>query len=77
MDICQYPPKEWLPSNVTMRALDAFSEVPDDLVGIYDIVHLRLFACVIKDNNPEPVLANVIRMLSSFFSPLLLIALGE
>ena len=52
-----------------MRTLDAFAEVPDDLVGIYDVVHLRLFACVVKDNDPLPVLTNVLKMLSVFFLP--------
>jgi len=64
IDLSQFPPKQWLPANVTMHKLDAFSAVPQDLVGKYDIVHLRLFIVLIKHNNPVPLLRNLISMLS-------------
>ena len=64
VDLTQAPPKQWLPSNVAMHKLDAFSPLPHDLVGKYDIVHLRLFIVLIKHNNPVPLLRNLIGMLS-------------
>lgn len=64
VDLTQAPPKQWLPSNVAMHKLDAFSPLPHDLVGKYDIVHLRLFTVLIKHNNPVPLLRNLIGMLS-------------
>lgn len=47
-----------------MRQLDALGEIPEHLFGIYDIVHLRLFQVVVKDNDPGPLLRNMLRMLS-------------
>ena len=64
IDISGSPHKQWLPPNVTMRQLDALGEIPEYLVGIYDIVHLRLFQVVVKDNDPGPLLRNMLRMLS-------------
>ncbi|KAL2054873.1 hypothetical protein ABVK25_004695 [Lepraria finkii] len=63
IDLTQAPPKQWLPSNVAMHKLDAFSPLPHDLVGKYDIVHLRLFTVLMKHNNPVPLLRNLIGML--------------
>ncbi|KAI0188242.1 hypothetical protein F4808DRAFT_466220 [Astrocystis sublimbata] len=41
------PPAEWLPSNVSFREWDIRSDVPEDLVGQYDIVHVRLLIFVL------------------------------
>ncbi len=47
-----------------MRPLDALGEIPEELVGMYDIVHLRLFQVVVTDGDPGPLLRNMLRMLS-------------
>ena len=47
-----------------MHKLDAFSPLPHELLGKYDIVHLRLFIVLVKNNDPVPLLRNLIRMLS-------------
>ena len=47
-----------------MQQLDALGEMPEHLVGIYDIVHLRLFQVVVKDNDPGLLLRNMLKMLS-------------
>ena len=47
-----------------MHKLDAFSPLPHELLGKYDIVHLRLFIVLIKNNDPVSLLGNLIRMLS-------------
>ena len=62
----QFPPKAWLPSNVSLRRLDALKLIPEELYAKYDIVHLRLFVYVIRDANPMPLLNNLKRMLSAF-----------
>ena len=67
LDLSQFPPREWLPSNVEMRKLDAFATLPSDLVGKSDIVHLRLFIVLVKHNDPVPLLRNLIGMLSKTF----------
>lgn len=61
------PATEYLPHNVTMRILDVFDDIPDDLVEKFDVVHVRTFAVIIKNNNPTPFLRNMIKLLSESF----------
>lgn len=68
IDISDCPPEQWLPRNVTMRHLDALGEIPEHLAGKYDIVQLRLFQVVVKDNDPGPLLRNMVKMLSGCFA---------
>lgn len=35
VDTSQSPPKEWLPQNVSIRELDIFGNIPDELHGKY------------------------------------------
>ncbi|UKZ82806.1 hypothetical protein TrVFT333_010604 [Trichoderma virens FT-333] len=37
----QFPHKSNVPDNVNFRITDALSKVPDDLLGKYDVVHIR------------------------------------
>lgn len=62
-DTSQSPPDQWLPPTVTIREWDVFTEVPEDLVEVFDMVNLRLFSFVIEDS-PAPVLRNLMKMLS-------------
>lgn len=48
-----------------MRFLDALGDVPDELMGVYDVVQLRLFQVVVKDGDPGVLLRNVVSMLSA------------
>ncbi|KAL8867403.1 MAG: hypothetical protein Q9198_008529 [Flavoplaca austrocitrina] len=63
VDLAQAPPREWLPPNVKLDTLDLFKPLPDVYVERFDVVHLRLLMCVIKED-PMPVLNNLISMLS-------------
>lgn len=45
-----------LPSNVTLRHWDVKEDAPEDLVGAFDIVHVRFLATVLKIDK-VPVLA--------------------
>lgn len=63
----QCPPPEWLPPNISVRKLDILKPLPEELLGQYDIVHVRLFICVIRDDDPVPVLTNLLKMLSEYF----------
>ncbi|MCJ1239924.1 hypothetical protein MMC14_007922 [Varicellaria rhodocarpa] len=63
INISQAPPAEWLPSNVKMYPLDVFADIPPDLLGKYDIVHIRLFMCVVRNNDPELLLKNLLKLL--------------
>lgn len=60
----QFPPKEWLPPNVSLKLLNILEEVPEHLHGKYDVVNIRYFCCVVKDNDPGLVIKNVLKMLS-------------
>ena len=59
-----YPAKEWVPPNVSLNLLDAYGDIPGHLVGRYDIVHLRMFGVIVKNNDPTVLLANLVTMLS-------------
>ncbi|KAI1639011.1 hypothetical protein F4809DRAFT_202656 [Biscogniauxia mediterranea] len=61
-DITQVGPKEWLPDNVSVRQWDAFTEVPADLVGKFDMVNLRLFSFIVQDD-PNSLIRNLMRLL--------------
>lgn len=58
------PPKEWLPQNVTLRQWDIFTEVPEDLIGVYDIVHVSLFTFVLQDKDITAALGKLLKLLS-------------
>lgn len=62
----QFPPKEWLPANVTLDTLNILDPVPEHLLGKYDVVNIRYFALLVKDNNPFGLLKNLISMLSEY-----------
>ncbi|MCJ1382479.1 hypothetical protein MMC17_005592 [Xylographa soralifera] len=68
--LAQCPVKEWLPPNVTFSTLDAFAEIPEHLIGQYDVVHVKLIILVVKDNDPTILLQNLMKMLSKFHSVL-------
>lgn len=34
------------------------------MVGTYDVVHVQLFACIVKENDPAPLVRNLASLLS-------------
>ena len=62
----QFPAKEWLPDNITLRTLDVFAPILEDLKGRYDLVHVRLFLAVVQNYDPTPILRNLMDMLSQW-----------
>ena len=44
--------------------LDVHEPIPVGLRGKYDVVHVRLFLTVVKNDDPGPILENMLRMLS-------------
>lgn len=64
LSLAQCPPKAWLPKNITLIAHDVFLPFPDSMVGQYDVVHIQLFACVVKKDDPAPLVKNVMSLLS-------------
>jgi SAM-dependent methyltransferase len=64
ISLAQAPPEPWWPSNVSFRTLDVFEDpLPEEHVGCYDVIHIRLFVFVIASGNPLPLLKNLIRLL--------------
>ncbi|KAL3495139.1 hypothetical protein BJX62DRAFT_233785 [Aspergillus germanicus] len=58
-----FPPADWLPANVSLRTLDILQPIPDELKGQYDVVCIRYFGVLIRNNEPEFVLRNLVDML--------------
>ncbi|KAL6714399.1 hypothetical protein ACLMJK_007822 [Lecanora helva] len=54
----QAPQQTWLPDNVTMRTWDIYEPPPQDLVGKYDIVHIRLIALAVPNKDVTQVVKN-------------------
>ncbi|KAI9722839.1 MAG: hypothetical protein M1828_004405 [Chrysothrix sp. TS-e1954] len=63
ISISQTPPKVWLPSNVKMQVLDIFTEIPKPLRERYDVVNIRLFMCVVSNNDPGPIIRNLVQLM--------------
>ncbi|KAI9693524.1 MAG: hypothetical protein M1820_009176 [Bogoriella megaspora] len=61
-NISQVGPQEWLPTNMKLQQWDASTEVPHDLIEQFDIVHLRLFGFIIRDD-PRIIMRSLIKML--------------
>ncbi|KAL4969516.1 class I SAM-dependent methyltransferase [Aspergillus stella-maris] len=58
------PQREYWPANVSFSTLDCLNEqLPEDLVGIFDIVHLRMWALIVRDNDPGALIRNADRLL--------------
>lgn len=62
----QFPPKMWLPTNVRLEKWSILESVPEHLLGQYDIVNIRYFALVVRKENFNRVLNNLISLLSEF-----------
>ena len=63
------PPPEWLPSNMQTIQWDVKDDVPEELVGVYDIVHIRLFIFVLLEAEVQPVLERLLKLLSGYPLP--------
>lgn len=57
------PPPHWLPPNMTLRRWDVKEDVPEDLISLFDIVHIRNFAFVLQGDDIKRVLANLVRLI--------------
>ncbi|KAI1879089.1 hypothetical protein JX265_003266 [Neoarthrinium moseri] len=61
-DVTQVGPAEWLPQNLSIRQWSVFTDVPEDLVGKFDIVNIRLF-CWVIETNPAAILQKLTKLL--------------
>lgn len=58
------PPPELLPSNVTFQEWNVKESIPDGLVGVFDIVHVRFFSFVLLNDEIPGVMAKMLDLLS-------------
>ena len=65
----QYPPRNWLPSNVHLHVQDSFAPFPPDHIGTYDIVHIRFFFTLLNSTNVEKLIQNLLTLLSMYSLP--------
>ncbi|KAM0247132.1 hypothetical protein ACHAP5_004211 [Fusarium lateritium] len=63
IDQSKFLPPEDLPSNVKLSFGDAFKPIPAELVGQYDLVHVRLLMVALKTGDWEPVARNLMSLL--------------
>ncbi|KAL4898002.1 hypothetical protein BDV59DRAFT_169069 [Aspergillus ambiguus] len=63
LDLTRAPHRTWLPSNVELRHWDMFDEVPQDLIGKYDLVHVRLLVLVLSAVDIKKPMANFLKLL--------------
>ena len=66
IDLRQCPPPNTFPSNVHLSQWDMLTPPPADLIGKFDVVHLRLLTLVIKNNDPTAIITNVGKLLSEY-----------
>lgn len=59
-----FPDVAYLPKSVSIKQLDILAKpVPAELIGIYDVVHIRAFVSVITDGDLTPILSLAWRLL--------------
>jgi hypothetical protein len=58
----QCPPAHFMPQ-IRLGTWNIFEEPPEDLVGKYDIVHIRLVIFVVRNNDPRPIIKNLMKLL--------------
>lgn len=63
IDLSQAPHPKKLPSNVKLREWSIFDDVPEDMVGKYDYVHIRLLILVLKISDIQPVIQKFFKLL--------------
>ena len=63
ISLAQAPPAAWLPGNVSLREWDFHEKPPEEALGQYDVVHIRLVILVIGKGDPVPVLRNLALLL--------------
>lgn len=69
MDISrlQYPVDRYLPENISLKTMDAFGKILNDMIGNFDVVHIRAFGVIITYSDPMPLLKNLVSMLCGWF----------
>lgn len=64
----QFPPKEWLPSNVHLYTHDVFEPFPAEFHQAYDVVHVRFFMTLVNNESLGPLIRTLMTLLSMCIS---------
>lgn len=63
INLTQTPPREWLPSNVTLVHWNIFDAVPEDMYGRFNVIHVRLLILVVQNSDPSNIIRSLVKML--------------
>ncbi|KAI0376444.1 hypothetical protein F5Y04DRAFT_266301 [Hypomontagnella monticulosa] len=59
-----FPSPAFLPQSVTFKKLDILAKpLPEELIGAYDVVHIRAFVSIIINEDTTPFLSSVLALL--------------
>jgi hypothetical protein len=58
------PPPGVMPPNVNFRRWDIHTDLPSDLSGVFDVVHVRFLSYVLLDSDAPSVVEKLFKMLS-------------
>lgn len=64
IDIAQCPPAAWMPPNIHFSPWNVVHEPPKELLGQFDLVHLRLVMIGIENEDVSKLVANLAGLLS-------------
>ena len=60
----QYPFQDWCAKNIQLTTHDAFKPFPQEYLGKYDVVHIRFFCTLVNNEDAQPLLENLVALLS-------------
>ncbi|OJJ05901.1 hypothetical protein ASPVEDRAFT_87227 [Aspergillus versicolor CBS 583.65] len=58
-----FPSPEYWPSNAKFDLLDSLHDVSSELEGKFDVVHLRMWAFVVRNDDPNPLIQHAAKLL--------------
>ncbi|KAJ5290834.1 hypothetical protein N7478_000085 [Penicillium angulare] len=58
-----FPSPEYWPSNAKFDLLDLLRDVSSELLGKFDVVHLRMWAFVVRNDDPNPLIQHAAKLL--------------
>ena len=59
----QAPCQECLPPNIRLKTWNVSDDVPEQMIGVYDVVHVRLLVSVVQNGDPRSLVRNFLKML--------------
>ncbi|KAL8718666.1 MAG: hypothetical protein Q9225_004219 [Loekoesia sp. 1 TL-2023] len=63
IDLTLAPHELSLPPNTSLRNWNIFNDIPSDMVGKYDVVHVRLLILVVENSDPSRIIQKLLELL--------------